>query len=158
MKTKIYEFITPSDPITFRAESDETAFVVSLFMGKGKAALCREDGVKINTMTAFSPVELRKKIYEEYLGKISPQEYFDIHTKEIAASLKSFAYGSINDRKQYDDAIKAITDPDKLAEFKKNHEDRNRTSLSKWVAYAWSKPSSLVQLFNLKEEEFKMPG
>jgi hypothetical protein len=33
--------------------------------------------------------------------------------------------------------IEAITDPEKLKEFKDKHEDSNRTSMSSWVKVAW---------------------
>ena len=33
----IYKFITPSDPITFKAENDKIAYACVLFLGNGKA-------------------------------------------------------------------------------------------------------------------------
>ena len=46
-------------------------------------------------------------------------------------------YGGVSDRRTYDSAIKAITEKEKLEEFKKQHENENRTSMSEWVKTAW---------------------
>lgn len=135
---KIYEFVTSSDAITFKAENDMIAFLVCLFLGRGKAGCHREDGENINTMTAFVFSEdARKEIYKEYCGTDDLQSVFDENISKVANAFKSFSYGSISDRKQYDDAIEAITDQEKLKEFKEKHEDRNRTSMNQWVAVAW---------------------
>lgn len=142
--TKIYEFVTPSDAITFRAENDMIAFMVCLFLGEGKAGCHKENGESINTMTAFIFNEdARKEVYREYCGTDDLQSVFDENISKVVNSLKSFSYGSISDRKQYDDAIEAITDPAKLKEFQNKHEDRNRTSTSKWVSYAWETAKAL---------------
>lgn len=135
---KIYEFITPSDPITFKAKDDKIAFLVAVLLGNGKAGCTRLDEnnneVDLNTLLFISGggeermiMELGCKV-EEFVGK---------NGEDIASAFESFSYGHLEDRKQYDDAIEAITDHDKLEEFKKKHEDRNRSSLSAWVKYAW---------------------
>ena len=53
MKTMLYEFITISDPITFRASNNSIAFVVATALGQGKAG-CenRDTGESIDSMTA----------------------------------------------------------------------------------------------------------
>jgi len=141
----IYEFITPSDAITFIADNDKIAFIVCLLIGEGKAGCHREDGESLNTMTAFTPESGRKEIYEQYCGTEDVNACFEENIQEVALSLLSFAYGNINDRKQYDDAILAITDPEKLKKFKEKHEDRQRTSLSRWVKYAWNTGNRLIK-------------
>ena len=133
----IYEFVTVSDPITFTAESDSIAWMVASLLGEGKAGCTREDGKSINTMTAFVPENKRPEIYKEYIGTEDISSYVKEHKKEISDSFLSFAYGSVNQRKQYDAAITAITDPDKLEQFKAQHKDTQRTSMSRWVNYAW---------------------
>jgi hypothetical protein len=134
----IYEFVTVSDPITFIAENDSIAWIVASLLAEGKEGCTREDGKSINTMTAFAPESKRPEIYMEYIGTENIGEYVKEHKKEIADAFRSFAYGSINERKQYDAAIAAITDPEKLKQFKEQHEDTQRTSMSRWVNYAWS--------------------
>lgn len=148
-ETKIYEFVTPSDAITFRAENDKIAFVVCLFLGEGKAGCYREDGESINTMTAFIfNQEGRNEVYKQYCDTDNLQSVFDENIESIALALQSFSYGSISDRKQYEDALEAITDEEKLKEFKAKHEDRNRTSMSKWVSYAWKCGDRLLKHTN----------
>jgi hypothetical protein len=134
----IYGFITVSDPITFIAESDSIAWMVASLLGEGTAGCSREDGKNLNTVTAFLPESKRPEIYREYIGTEDISGYAKEHKKEIADAFLSFSYGSFNQRKQYDAAIAAITDPDKLKQFKAIHEDTQRTSVSRWVNYAWS--------------------
>ena len=54
---KLYELITPSDPITFYAPDNDIAEAIALFVGNGKAGLKfadkRDKGKIPNTMTAF---------------------------------------------------------------------------------------------------------
>lgn len=84
-----------------------------------------------------------------FLLSKSPKYYYN------AAAIQSFAYGSPQDRKVYDAALAAITEPEKLDEFKKIHEDSMRTSMSRWVAYAWEQGqrlASYIQENNKKEK------
>lgn len=133
----LYELVTPSDPITFKAIDDKVAFLCAVLLGNGKAGCHRYvDGNEINipSMVQFSPDP--QKDIKDFLG-CELDEYFDNHKFQIKECFLSFAYGDISDRQNYDDAILAITDPEKLKEFQKRHEDRNRTSMSKWVKFAW---------------------
>lgn len=130
-----YEFITPSDPITFKAESDQVAFFCALVLGGGKAGMSREDGAKTESPMVFMQSDPMPWI-EEYLGR-ELQAFSDANILEIAACFRSFAYGNFSDRAQYDEAVEAITDPEKLKSFKSKHEDRNRSSMSQWVGMAW---------------------
>lgn len=132
----IYEFITPSDPITFKAQSDKIAFFVALIVGNAKAGIERADGkeVELSSMFFIHPDPI--PVIEGYLG-CSISEFGDTNATEVGEALKSFCYGEIRERQAFDDACDAITDPEKLQEFKAKHEDKNRTSLSEWVAYAW---------------------
>ncbi len=134
----IYEFVTMSDPITFVAPDDKIAFLVCLFLGEGKAGCKREDGQSVNTMTAFIfNQEGRNEVYRKYCGTDDLDTCFKENVAGVADALLSFCYGSIEARRSYDDAIAAITDPEKLSDFKAKHEDRNRSSLSQWVKAAW---------------------
>ena len=51
----IYEFITPSDPITFKADDDKVAFTCALLLGNGKAG-CenKATGESLPTMLMFA--------------------------------------------------------------------------------------------------------
>lgn len=142
---KIYEFITTSDAITFKAENDKVAFLTCLLLGEGKAGCRDEDGESLKTMTAFIfNQNQRNKVYKEYCGTEDIKSVFDDSICDVANALKTFAYCSIPDRKQYDEAIEAITNEKELQEYKKKHEHTNRTSISKWVANAWKYGEALL--------------
>lgn len=138
----IYEFITPSDPITFSAENDKVACICAVLLGNGKAGCTREDGESIPSMWLFHHDPIPE--IEKYL-ETSMESFMDNNKAAIINCFKSFAYGSIEDRKSYDDAIAAITDEIKLNDFKKKHEDRNRSSMSQWVKQAWAYGESMAE-------------
>jgi len=134
----IYELITPSDPITFKADDDKIAFLCAVHLGNGQAG-CRRTGengnqIDIPSLMLFNPDP--QKTADEHLG-CSTDEFVELNKDKISACYLSFAYGSIEDRKTFDDALESITDKDKLDEFKVKHEDRNRSSMSRWVDLAW---------------------
>lgn len=130
-----YELITPSDPITFKAESDQVAFFCALVLGGGKAGMSREDGAKCENPLVFLSSDPMPGIEAFLGGELS--EFSERNTPEIIACFRSFAYGNFSDRAQYDEAVEAITDPENLKAFKAKHEDRNRSSMSQWVGMAW---------------------
>lgn len=132
----IYEFITPSDPITFRAIDDKVAFVCGLWLGNAKAFVEREDGHKVNTCFLFAKPEVIEAAIKDTLD-CTLDAFITNNHAAVAECFESFAYGTVESRKQYDDAIAAITDEKKLAEFKASHENRNRSSIRKWVRHAW---------------------
>lgn len=131
----IYKFITPSDPITFKAPDDKTAFAVSLIIGNGKAGTKNTaTGESLPSLLLFNPnVEVT---INEFLG-MDLEKFIEENKEKIKLTLMSFAYGDVSDRIQFDEACEAITEPDKLQAFKASHEDRNRSSVSGFVKYAW---------------------
>lgn len=133
----LYEFITPSDPITFRAPDNRIAFVCALILGNGKAFCEREDGESIDTCFALGRRGELDGAITVMLGT-TLKEFTAAHSPAIADAFDSFSYGHFSDRQQYDDALAAITDPGELAEFKAKHDDRRRTSISQWVTGAWN--------------------
>lgn len=50
----IYEFITPSDPITFKADDDKVAFTCALLLGNGKAGCENKATESLPTMLMFA--------------------------------------------------------------------------------------------------------
>lgn len=131
----IYKLITPSDPITFLADDPKIAIAASLLLGNGKAGCKNEKGESLPTMYLFHPDPLPE--IEKDLG-CSLDSFLESNRHKLSECFLSFAYGDIEDRRQYDDAIQAITDPLELEKFKAKHEDRNRSSMSQWVKSAWS--------------------
>jgi hypothetical protein len=135
----IYEFITPSDPITFKAYNDKIAFVCALILGNGQAGCkkvpnANEEEVNLRTMLMFDPDP--EKTILDFLGYDIPA-FANRNKPKIKECFNSFCYGSVSDRRTYDSALEAITDLEKLKEFKDKHEDSNRTSMSSWVKVAW---------------------
>lgn len=132
----IYEFITPSDPITFKADDDKVAFACALLLGNGKAGCDNKTtGESIPTMLMFSK-DPDKEI-ENFIGG-DFKDFIETNKQKIKECFNSFAYGSVSDRQTFDDACEAITDTEKLKVFKAKHEDKNRSSMSQWVKGAWS--------------------
>lgn len=131
----IYELITPSDPITFKAKDDKIAYACAILLGGGQAG-CenKTTGENLQTLIMFAPEPV--EIVQEYIGS-TISDFLDDNKAEIKECFESFAYGSVSDRETYDSAIESITDKKKLEAFKKKHEDKNRSSMSQWVKSAW---------------------
>lgn len=139
----IYNFITPSDHITFKTNNNKVAFTCALLLGNGKAGCDNiTTGEKLPTFLAFSE-EPQKQIDEFIEGDFG--EFIKSHKSEISDCFKSFAYGSVSERETYDDACNSITDDEKLKEFKKKHEDKNRSSMSQWVKAAWKYGENILK-------------
>ena len=134
----LYEFSNPSDPIVFRAERDIIACFCTLFLSNGKAFFKREDGVTPSPDSLFllgmSDADT-EAILQETFGDVN--EFAEANRAAIADCYLSFSYGDFHSRREYEAALNAITDPDKLREFKEFHENLRRTSLNKWVKNAW---------------------
>lgn len=146
----IYEFITPSDPITFKSDSDKVAYFCALVLGNAKAGCTNTDtGESLGTLMIFCPDALEQA--EKFLDS-TIDDFSSSNPEEIIKAFRSFSYGSVQDRITYDSAIEAITDSEKLEEFKKSHEDKNRTSLSKWVQSAWDYADALESKTKVKGE------
>lgn len=131
-----YEFITPSDPITFKTENEKVAFFCCLILGGGKAGMRREDGEGCESPMVFLSPDPMPAI-EQYLG-CSLAEFDEPNISEIIDCFQSFAYGSLSERKKYDATVSNISNPEVLKAFKKEHENKNRSSMSKWVQAAWA--------------------
>jgi hypothetical protein len=133
-----YEFITPSDPITFNAENDKIAFICAFLLANGKAECKRMENDKeviIPSMLLIS--ETPNKDINDYLG-MEMKTFIDANKRIIRACFESFAYTDIKGRIAYDNVYKALKNPSELKDFKERHEYNNRTSSSEWVKYAWT--------------------
>lgn len=122
----IYEFINPSDCITFYADSDEYARAVTLLLGEGKAGCKKKDGTQLDyCFTAF--------------GNPAPQEVYDsikIMLKEkdmkLIDALKSCACVSFDEREIFDDYTNNGTDEEKWQKWDEKH----RSSLNDFCGWA----------------------
>lgn len=122
---KLYEFITPSDPITFYAPDNDIAEAVAIIVGSGKAGIKAVDGNETpNTLiflTGFTnKQEDRFRATMENRGK------------EVIAAGKTFAVCEVAYREEYDELTENSTNTKRV----KRWDDRHRSSMSDWCGYA----------------------
>jgi len=138
----IYEFITPSDPITFKADDDKVAFTCALILGNGKAG-CKNLQTNTSLPTIlFLSKEPEKEIADFIGGGMG--EFIEANRPKISECLLSFAYGGQDERREFDAACESITDPKELKEFKAKNEN-TRSSMSRWVNSAWEFGESILK-------------
>ena len=146
----LYELVNLSDPIVFYAESDSVACCCTLLLGNGQLMFKREDGKEPDPA---APVLLLipKNEMCDFITKLFGCTLDDFITQNMSAirdCFLSFSYGDFCSRREYDMAISAITDQDKLNEFKSFHEDQMRTSMNQWVTHAWYYGKKFNNLIN----------
>ena len=134
----IYEFIQPNDPITFKTDDDKIAFACSVILGRGKTGCSRidESGNEVDIPSILFLSDDPTHEMNKFVGG-DFREFIIENDQAIKQCFSTFCYGSVEDRRTFDDACIAITDSANLVEFKEKHEDRNRSSMSEWVKYAW---------------------
>lgn len=123
----IYELINPSDPYTFECKSREVAAltVMALSPMYGAKTDNEEDEIPIFVFGARDGFE---KWYEENFGRTVEDGVNELFA-EMADCLDSFVLGNMSDRKRFLAAVEAITDEEKLKEFKKKWQD-SRSSMN----------------------------
>ena len=125
----LYEFIQPSDSITFYAEDDDVAFAATIIVGNAHCFANRigEDG----KTTAVEGTSL-------YIGKVPDEiierlkHLLETRAAEIFAAFKTFAVCSPGCRKEYDVYTENSTNEERWKEW----DDRKRTSMTNWCGYA----------------------
>lgn len=143
-----YDIINPSDAATFLAPDREIAVATLALIAEGHyagQALAR-DGKRLPEHEAEAlrvPLFIGDGSYEEWWQQAGYSEgpievVFRTRQAELVAALRSVAYGDLEDRRTYESACAAITEPDKLAQFKRDWEDRRRTSMNRIVQRAWA--------------------
>jgi len=131
----IYDFITPSDPITFKAKDDKIALCCALLIGNGKVSCKNLDtGKSVPSLLIFS--DNPEKAIDDFLGE-NPKEFINSNKSNIIECLESFAYVTHYNRARYDADCASQKDLEELKKFKDRHEERKRTSTSGWVKAAW---------------------
>jgi len=145
-----YDIVNPSDACTFLAPDAQIAVAVLAFLGEGSYAgtAVARNGERISETDANSLkvplfLSITRPTYVEWWRENGWTECpiaaaMRDRKAEVIAALRSCAYGDLEDRATYDAACAAITDPDKLAEFKRGHEDRRRSSMNAIVKRAWA--------------------
>jgi hypothetical protein len=135
-----YLFIVPSESITFQTDNDRIAMASCLIIGQGQAAALRIDEVsgieiKIPSLTIFD--EQASKSIENYLG-MDLGKFLTENDLKIGECLATFAYTTLDNRKDFDAKFSKMKEVKDKNDFLVKHEKKNRTSMSTWVAVAWS--------------------
>ena len=104
-----YGLINPSDPYTFLADDLEVAALVVFSVSTLYGAEPKDNGEGI-------PVFCSEEWYKDRFGR-SPADGLKEKKKELAEALESMMYGGFEDRKRYEIALAAITDPNKRKNF-----------------------------------------
>lgn len=124
-----YEIINPSDKTSFMAPNLMIASLVTMILGGGQYGAEPEnpdenEGVPL---MLFGGAD---EWWQEHFPDEPMEGAIDRHQSDVAACLRTVAYGGITDRKLFDSAIKAIDHPEKRDAFVKEWNDRNRSSLN----------------------------
>jgi hypothetical protein len=137
-----YELVNPSDPVTFQAPDLKIAALVTLILGHGQFAANPEDenaeGVPL--MLFGGAEEWWNERFQEPMENAGDRD-----RERLAIALRSVCYGSTTDRKLYDSALLAITDPEKRAGFIAEWNDRHRSSMNNIMGRAHSIAERLEQ-------------
>lgn len=135
-----YEIVNPSDKVTFLAPDDAVARAATLLVGSGNYGL-RDvtDGKSMNVhcMLLFTSEQATERLLAEWFGPGSLKAFLDARWPEVAAALASAQNLDAAHRKDYEEAIAGMT-KEKAEKYRREVEDRHRSSLNQIVKYAWS--------------------
>lgn len=109
---KEYELINPSDPYTFMADDFETAALVVFTFGTAYGAKPKDGGEDV-PIFIFGGA---KEWYKEQFGR-TPDDGLEAKKDSVAKALDTMMLGHFEDRRRYEAALAAITEPDKRREF-----------------------------------------
>ena len=122
---KLYEFCTPSDPITFYAPDNDIAEAIGLYIGNGKAGIELVDGGEVPyTLIAFTGFSDGQE--ERY------QKTMDERINEFIDAAHTFAVCPPAYRQEYDELTKNSTDIERVKQW----DDKHRSSMSDWCTFA----------------------
>lgn len=121
----ILELENPSDPITFVGDDLKVAGIACLLLGHGWYGMSDEKGDTVIPLMMFGAHE--KWLKENGIDDLSG--WIRENALKVAEFLETVAYGKINDRLAFDEAIKRMT-PEKAAEHREWWNDRNRSSMN----------------------------
>ena len=109
-----YELSNPSAPYTFMAESREVAALVVFLLSTAYGAT-EQDGGDDNGVPIFI-FGGGAEWYKETFGR-TPDEGMEALEMEVADALESFMFGHFEDRRRYETALTAITEPEERKTF-----------------------------------------
>lgn len=146
----LYQLINPSDCVTFYAADQRVAIMAELLVTRGKGAVqpAHEGGESVGFFFMLPDME---EAIQKAIGQ-GMSAFLDDHAEEVIEALKSFSVASPAERDIYDDAVRAITDPEQLAAFKERHDDRQRTSINQICQAAWQMAAILQKQIKDREK------
>jgi len=121
----LYEFITPSDPITFYAPDNDIAEAVAVYVGNGKAGLRAADGSETpTTLYLFGnmPIEQINRVEKTLSERL----------EDFLTACERFAVCGFSDRDIYNDYTQNGTNEEKV----KLWDDKKRSSMTDWCGFA----------------------
>lgn len=127
-----WEIINPSDKYTITAPTFAAAAAAALLIGEGKLALEPEHD-EGQRMPLFLFGGHEEFIAEHFGGDLV--RWIDDHKSEVADALDSVLLGGLGRRADYDAAVAAIDDPEKLARFRERWQEK-RSSMNDIGGYA----------------------
>lgn len=134
-----YEFITPSDEITFNATSDAVAVMATMLVAQ--MAFVKRISPTFQDLpggVALMPDDVfQRDVCSVFFGG-DMEAFNQANATDISDALASFAYVSSKERRLFDAAVAAITDPEKLKEFREDHDDKERSSMNAYCKRAWA--------------------
>lgn len=139
-KLNVYQLLVPNESITFKSDDDKVAMATCLILAQGQAAAIRLDKstgieVRIPSLTIFN--ENASEDIEKFLG--SPlSKFLPMNEQKMSDCLASFAYVSIDERKDFDNKLYSFQSSEAKNKFLGKHEEKKRGQYSRWVSLAWS--------------------
>lgn len=123
---ELYEFLNPSDTITFYAENDDIARAVTLILGNGKAGCRKENGEQVdNCFTAFgNPAP--QKVYDEI------EKWLKEGNESLIQSFNSLGCCNRDERPIFDEYIQNDEANKKFLKWDETH----RSSMNDFCGYA----------------------
>lgn len=137
----LYELINPSDETHFEAPDLLIATLVTFVLGHGRyAAEPQEEGAEKVPLFLLGGAD-------EWWSERFPDEPMegaaDRHSERVAAALRTVCYGGPRQRLLYDEALAAITNEQRRADFIAKWNDEHRSSLNNIMGRAHSIADSL---------------
>jgi len=132
----LYDFINPSDPYLFEAESFEIACLAVLMMGNAYG--CKElDGEK--QFGPFAGIESFERKFNENAEKMLKERLI-----EVIRCLDSFLYASTEvEYREYQARIQTGETEEERYNIRKQHHDEKRSSMNDIGRHAWALASRL---------------
>lgn len=141
---KLYELGNPSDPYTYYASSDLVAIATNLYLGQGKTfCIDTESGEQLGPMLLFASEQQVEAALKETFGEESLGGFMKQHRAEIADALDSLMIFNAKKRRDYEDALVHITDPNEREAYREKVLNRHRSSLNNYAAWAWGQAKSI---------------